>query len=106
VVRGSSCSSPGFRLTFTLTARHNGPQEFYIRSARLNGASLDRTFISHHQIIGGGLVFEMGSSPNEHFGVATVPGSPWVGLTKALAGQRKFTVIQVDHASLIQNPRL
>jgi putative alpha-1,2-mannosidase len=52
----------------------------------LNGASLDRTFITHDQIInGGGLEFDMGSSPNEHWGVSTLPTSPLAGLTQALA---------------------
>ena len=72
--------------TFTVTANHNGPQEFYIQKAQLNGASLDRTFITHDQIInGGGLEFDMGSSPNEHWGVSTLPTSPLAGLTQTLA---------------------
>jgi putative alpha-1,2-mannosidase len=75
--------------TFTVTAAHNGPQEFYIQNAHLNGAALDRTFIAHDQIINGGsLDFEMGSSPNEKWGVSTLPVSPLAGLTKALSEHR------------------
>ena len=50
--------------TFTITASHNGPQEFYIQSARLNGEPFDKTYISHEQIVNGGdLEFQMGSAP-------------------------------------------
>jgi len=65
--------------TFVIAADHNGPQEFYIQSAKLNGDAFDKTFISHGQITGGGsLEFEMGSSPNFDWGVApeSRPGSP------------------------------
>lgn len=67
--------------TFDISAKHNGPQEFYIQSAELNGKSFDRTFISHEQITsGGGLQFEMGSAPNERWGVASQPASPLASL--------------------------
>jgi putative alpha-1,2-mannosidase len=70
--------------TFTVTARHNGPQEFYIQSARLNGAPFDQTFLGHDQITGGGgLEFEMGSAPNEDWGVANRPASPLGSAGKA-----------------------
>jgi predicted alpha-1,2-mannosidase len=65
--------------TFVITANHNGPQEFYIQNAKLNGGAFDKTFISHEQITGGGgLEFEMGSAPNYDWGVAPAsrPGSP------------------------------
>jgi len=67
--------------SFTITATHNGPQEFYIQGGKLNGEKFDRTFISHEQITGGGtLEFEMGSSPNYHWGVSDRPGSPLAAL--------------------------
>ncbi len=57
--------------TFTITANHNGPQEFYIQSAMLNGQPDNNVFISHDQIMSGGeLTFEMGSAPNYDWGVA------------------------------------
>ena len=72
--------------TFVITARHNGPQESYIQNAKLNGESFDKTFISHEQIINGGeLEFEMGSAPNEQWGVsqASRPVSPLMPLLNA-----------------------
>ena len=57
--------------TFTITANHNGPQEFYIQSAMLNGQPDNNVFIRHDQIMSGGeLTFEMGSAPNYDWGVA------------------------------------
>lgn len=64
--------------TFVIAAGHNGPQEFYIQSATLNGEPFDKTFISHEQIVaGGGLGFQMGSAPNYQWGVQpeSRPGS-------------------------------
>jgi predicted alpha-1,2-mannosidase len=74
--------------TFTITTRHNGPQEFYIQNAQLNGESFDKTFISHEQIINGGeLEFEMGSSPNYQWGVSpeSRPASPLAELNAAFS---------------------
>ena len=73
--------------TFTITARHNGPQEFYIQSARLNGESFDKTFISHKQMVSGGnLEFEMGSAPNYQWGVSpeSRPASPFKTLAETI----------------------
>jgi predicted alpha-1,2-mannosidase len=71
--------------SFAITARHNVPQEFHIQSAILNGAAFDQTFISHEQITsGGGSEFEMGSAPNEHWGVANRPASPLSGLREKI----------------------
>jgi predicted alpha-1,2-mannosidase len=57
---------------FTITANHNGPQEFYIQSAKLNDEFFDKTFISHEQIVAGGeLKFEMGSAPNYDWGTSS-----------------------------------
>jgi putative alpha-1,2-mannosidase len=39
--------------------------KFYVRSVRLNGIDLHRTFILHSEIVAGGeLVFEMSDHPN------------------------------------------
>jgi len=50
---------------FIITAQANGPQRPYIRSAKLNGATLGEAFLDHRQIVGGGeLKFEMTSAPD------------------------------------------
>jgi len=55
---------------FVITAKQNGPQRPYIQSAKLNGASFERTFLDHSQIFGGGeLIFEMTSAPNYKWAV-------------------------------------
>lgn len=69
---------------FVISARHNGPQEFYIQGARLNGEPFDRTFLGHQQILNGGeLEFDMGSSPNTNWGVSKLPASPLAPLLPA-----------------------
>ena len=58
--------------TFTITADHNGPQEWYIQSASLDGVPFDKTYLSHEAIINGGdLTFKMGSAPNYDWGSAS-----------------------------------
>ena len=72
--------------TFTVIARGNGPQKPYIQSATLNGKPFDKTYISHEQIMDGGeLVFQMGSAPNDHWGVSqeSRPPSALTQLTEA-----------------------
>jgi predicted alpha-1,2-mannosidase len=78
--------------TFTITAKNNGPQEFYIQGALLNGETFDKTFISHEQIMnGGGLEFQMGSSPNTNWGVAAEsrPASPLAKLNETFSSGQK-----------------
>lgn len=56
---------------FTISAHNNGPQEYYIRSAMLNGDTLEKTFITHQEITNGGeLSFQMSSQPNYKWGVS------------------------------------
>ena len=56
--------------SFVVTARNNGMQKPYIREAHLNGEKLDRSFISHDELGGGGnLVFEMTSAPDYKWAV-------------------------------------
>jgi predicted alpha-1,2-mannosidase len=52
--------------TFVIEAPNNNPANLYIRSARLNGKKLDRTFLGHDEIMRGGAArFEMGAAPNK-----------------------------------------
>jgi predicted alpha-1,2-mannosidase len=56
--------------TFTIVARNNGPQEYYINGATLNGEALDKIYITHDQILRGGeLDFQMASFPNYKWAV-------------------------------------
>jgi predicted alpha-1,2-mannosidase len=56
--------------TFTVTANNNGPQKPYIQSGELNGASFDKVFLSHDEIMRGGeLKLRMDSAPNEKWAV-------------------------------------
>jgi predicted alpha-1,2-mannosidase len=56
---------------FTVLANNNGSQEYYIRSAMLNGETLDKTWLSHQDIVKGGeLTFQMSSQPNYKWGIA------------------------------------
>ncbi|SNR15549.1 GH92 family glycosyl hydrolase [Tenacibaculum jejuense] len=51
--------------TFTVVAEGINAENKYIKNARLNGKTLDRTFISHEEIVNGGsLEFEMTNSPS------------------------------------------
>ena len=57
--------------TFTVVAEHNGPENIYIQSAKLNGKPLLRPWIKHEEIIAGGkLEFVMGPQPNIEWGRA------------------------------------
>lgn len=65
--------------TFTITAQDNGPQEYYIDGAKLNGKPFDKVFITHDQIMKGGeLWFQMASFPNYQWAVRpeSRPASP------------------------------
>lgn len=56
---------------FVITAKNNGPQEYYIDGATLNGEEYNKTYISHDEIMKGGeLSFQMASFPNYHWGSA------------------------------------
>jgi predicted alpha-1,2-mannosidase len=46
---------------FTVTTKGQGPRNVHVRRVKLNGQVLDRTYISHGEIMGGGtLEFELG----------------------------------------------
>jgi predicted alpha-1,2-mannosidase len=54
--------------TFTVTTKNNGPQEYYIEGAKLNGEPFDKIYLTHDQILNGGhLTFQMASFPNYHW---------------------------------------
>lgn len=68
---------------FIINANQNGPLRPYIRSAKLNGASFEKTYLTHDQIAKGGeLNFDMTSAPNYKW--ATAPESrPGSAMKKA-----------------------
>lgn len=64
---------------FVIGTENNGPQEYYIDSATLNGEPFNKTYLSHQQILNGGeLKFQMASFPNYHWGAdaGSRPPSP------------------------------
>ena len=59
---------PGKR--FTIIAHNNSPKNIYIQSISLNGKPLNRLWISHEEIIRGGVLeFEMGDHPVDSYGL-------------------------------------
>jgi putative alpha-1,2-mannosidase len=56
---------PGGKV-FVIEAPKNGSANLYIRSATLNRAPLDRTFLNHSEIVNGGTVrFDMSAAANK-----------------------------------------
>ena len=54
---------------FEIIAHNNSADNKYIQSARLNGESLNRTWITQEEIVSGGLLeFTMGPDPNKDWG--------------------------------------
>lgn len=54
---------------FVIRAENNSNENIYIQSATLNGEALNRTYITHQELLlGGTLLFQMGSEPNENWG--------------------------------------
>jgi predicted alpha-1,2-mannosidase len=52
--------------SFSIVANQISDENIYIQSARLNGEILNRTHITHQEIVSGGsLEFEMGNQPNK-----------------------------------------
>ncbi|MBL7952840.1 MAG: GH92 family glycosyl hydrolase [Flavobacteriales bacterium] len=53
--------------TFTVVAERQGPRNVYVQQVSLNGQRLDRTYITHAELMAGGtLTFRMGARPPEH----------------------------------------
>ena len=52
--------------SFSITANNLSDKNFYIQSLSLNGKPLDRSYITHEEIMAGGdLIFMMGDTPNK-----------------------------------------
>jgi len=50
--------------TFTVRTTGQGPKNVYVRGVKLNGQLLDRTYITHGELMAGGeLLFELGAAP-------------------------------------------
>jgi len=70
--------------TFTITARNNSKENKYIQSATLNGKKFNRTWILQSEIMSGGkLTFEMGPTPNKHWGTGKESAPP------SMSGKKK-----------------
>ncbi|WP_308992390.1 GH92 family glycosyl hydrolase [Mariniflexile litorale] len=55
---------------FIIEAKNVSDKNFYIQAIKLNGENYNKTFITHDQIIVGGvLTFVMGSQPNKNWGL-------------------------------------
>ncbi|SHJ07479.1 alpha-1,2-mannosidase, putative [Tangfeifania diversioriginum] len=55
--------------TFAVIARNNSAENIYIQKGTLNGKPFNRTWISHEEIVNGGVLeFEMGPEPNKKWG--------------------------------------
>lgn len=60
--------------TFTIEAEGTSPENIYIQSATLNGKPYNKSYISHSDITGGGVLrFVMGPRPNPAWGPETPP---------------------------------
>ena len=57
--------------TFTVRTLNGGEGNMYIQSVKLNGQPYLKSFITHADIVRGGVLeFEMGPQPNPEFGVS------------------------------------
>ncbi len=66
---------------FTIKASGNSPTNLYIQSAKLNGKSFNKTFLTHDQLLAGGtLELVMGATPNPNWGSS--PGSRPSSITR------------------------
>lgn len=55
--------------SFKIVAKNNSPENLYIQSAELDGKPYEKSFITHKDIMKGGvLTLTMGSTPNRDFG--------------------------------------
>jgi len=58
--------------TFVISAKNNSEKNIYIKSAKLNGNSYSRNYITHADIINGGIMdFDMNNVPNFTKGINT-----------------------------------
>ncbi len=69
-IDGAKISLTGGK-TFIVKVHHRSDKNRYLKSVRLNGCVLSRTFIRHQEIVNGGILeFFMGSQPNRFWGRA------------------------------------
>lgn len=62
--------------SFVIKAYDNSPQNVYIRQIKLNGKPLNRAWITHEEIVKGGILeFFMTSQPDKSFGKKQLPPS-------------------------------
>jgi predicted alpha-1,2-mannosidase len=62
--------------TFTVEAKRTQASDIYVQSTKLNGRPLDRPWISHAEIMNGGVLhFEVGPRPNEKWGITGIPAA-------------------------------
>lgn len=62
--------------SLVIKAHNNSPQNVYIREVKLNGKSLNRSWITHEEIVKGGMLeFFMTSQPDKSFGKKQLPPS-------------------------------
>jgi predicted alpha-1,2-mannosidase len=55
--------------SFVIEVKNNGPKNFYIQTAKLNGTTLNKPWFYHQTLVkGGSLVLEMGPEPNKSWG--------------------------------------
>ena len=55
--------------SFTVKAPNNSKKNVYVQSVKLNGVELKRAWITHEEVVAGGVLeFEMGPTPNKSFG--------------------------------------
>ncbi len=63
--------------TFTMIAANNSAQNVYIQTATLNGRPLTVSYLTHDQLMAGGVLrFQMGSQPNLNWGKALASRPP------------------------------
>lgn len=68
-------------VSFEIRAPRVSDRNRYVQSVRLNGQPLEKTYITHEQIMAGGVLeFDMGPRPNKRLG--TAPGAKPYSMTK------------------------
>jgi putative alpha-1,2-mannosidase len=61
--------------TFTVETAKPAPGDIYIQSASLNGKPLERCWITHEEIVQGGVLsLRLGPKPNQAWGISGIPG--------------------------------
>ena len=61
---------------FKVLGKNNSAENMYIQSAKLNGQIFNQSYITHNQIIAGGVLeFVMGNKPNKQWATNSIPFS-------------------------------